>query len=65
MDKFGRVMIPSKLRKGAKAKRFALQTKGEAFILTPIPTLLEAAGTFKVDFEKFKKQHNEDKDKDG
>ncbi len=62
MDRFGRVLLPKKVRAAITGNRFVAELKGHNLVLVPVPTLQEAAGKFKVDFEKFKKQREEDKD---
>ncbi len=66
MDKFGRVLLPKKIRQEVKTHTFILQSTGKVITLKAVPKLEDCIGMFpEINMAAFKKQHEEDKGKDG
>ncbi len=61
LDRFGRILLPSSVRKLLRTKKFMVEIEEEEVKLRPIPEWEEMFGSMKkISISKFKKQHGED-----
>ncbi|MBI3588407.1 hypothetical protein HY995_02775 [Candidatus Micrarchaeota archaeon] len=60
VDRFGRVLLPKKLRESFQTSSFIAEKRGEELLFKPVPTFKEMFGSMpKLDLKKFAKQHQE------